>query len=78
MADRTQKNPRNVPGRFYNDLTCIDCGMCPEIAPEIFARDDEEGLSYVKKQPDSPEELAAAIEAMNACPTESIGDDRLS
>jgi len=75
MADRTDKHPRNAPGSFYNDLSCIDCDMCREIAPEVFRRDDEEGQSYVWRQPDSPDELARAREAMDRCPTETIGCD---
>jgi ferredoxin len=75
MADPTDKNPLNVPGNYYNDLTCIDCDLCRETAPQIFIRDDEEGLSYVWKQPASVEEIAAAEEARNSCPTQSIGND---
>ena len=75
MADRTDKNPLNVPGTYYNDLTCIDCDLCREIAPQVFTRDDEEGLSYVWKQPVTPEEIDAAEEARQSCPTETIGND---
>jgi len=75
MADRTDKNPLNVRGTYYNDLSCIDCDMCREIAPEVFARDEAEGLSYVWRQPVSAEQLAAAEEARLACPTETIGAD---
>lgn len=75
MADRTDKNPLNVPGKYYNDLSCIDCDLCREIAPQFFTRDDDEGLSYVWKQPVTPEEIEAAEEARQGCPTETIGDD---
>ena len=75
MADRTDKNPLNVPGTYYNDLTCIDCDLCREIAPQVFTRDEEEGLSYVWKQPVTPEEIDAAEEARQSCPTETIGND---
>ena len=75
MADKSDKNPLNRPGTYYNDLTCIDCGICPEIAPEIFRRDDEEGYSYVWKQPVASEEIARANEALDSCPTISIGNN---
>lgn len=75
MSDLIERNPLNVPGRFYNDLSCIDCGMCPEIAPNLFRRDDDEGFSYIYKQPETKEEEKLALEAIEACPTESIGDD---
>lgn len=75
MADRTDKNPLNVSGDYYNDMTCIDCDLCREIAPGSFKRDDEEGLSYVWRQPGTPDEIAAAEEALRCCPTETIGND---
>jgi len=75
MADKEDKTPLNVVGRFYNDMTCIDCDLCRGMAPELFTRDDDEGVSYVWKQPRSEEEMRLAIEAMEACPSESIGCD---
>ncbi len=75
MADRTDKNPLNVPGNYYNDLSCIDCDFCREIAPQFFTRDNDEGLTYVWKQPATPEEIAVAQKALLGCPTETIGDD---
>ena len=73
MADRTDKNPRNVPGPYYNDNTCIDCGISRDIAPEIFHRDDVEAMSYVGRQPANEQEVALADDAISQCPT---GDDR--
>lgn len=75
MADKENKNPRNVSGAIYNDMSCIDCGLCPEIAPEIFRRDDDEGYSYVWRQPVNAQDRALAAEAVDSCPTESIGND---
>ncbi len=75
MADRTNKNPLNSSGKYYNDLSCIDCDLCREIAPQIFVRDDEEGLTYTLRQPIGDEEIALVQEAMNSCPIETIGDD---
>ena len=75
MADKEDKNDLNTPGAIYNDYSCIDCGLCPEIAPQIFKRDDDEGYSYVYKQPITPEEQELAMEAIDSCPTESIGGD---
>ena len=72
MADIDEKNEKNVPGKFYVDSSCIDCR---ESAPDFFARDDDEGVSYVKKQPATDEEVAACTEAMEGCPVQAIGDD---
>ena len=74
MADIDEKTPLNVPGKFYVDSSCIDCDLCRETAPENFGRDDDEGVSYVKKQPDNETEQEACVEAMEGCPVEAIGD----
>ncbi len=75
MADKTDKNPLNATGRYYNDMTCIDCDLCRVTAPAFFVRDEEEGFTYVNHQPITPAEIALAKEALNSCPTESIGND---
>lgn len=67
--------PENVPGPYYIDSSCIDCDQCRVIAPDFFARNDDTGMGYVKRQPVTAEELALAEEAMLACATESIGND---
>ena len=38
-------------------------------------RNDDEGYSYVSKQPENEEEAQLCVDAMEACPVESIGDD---
>ena len=75
MANRNDKNERNAPGAFYVDSSCIDCDLCRETAPTVFRRNDDLGQSIVFRQPESPEELTMAIEAMQSCPTDSIGND---
>jgi ferredoxin len=75
MSDKNSKNDGNAPGPFYVDATCIDCDMCREIAPATFQRNDEIGLSIARRQPATDEELTMAIDAMNSCPTNSIGND---
>jgi ferredoxin len=75
MAEKTQKVPENVPGRFYVDVTCIDCDLCRETAPANFIRQDEDGHSYVIRQPRDAAEEAACLAALEECPVEAIGDD---
>lgn len=75
MADNNSKQPLNAPGAFYVDETCIDCDLCRENAPEFFARDEDAGASYVSTQPQSDEDIEKALEALDGCPTESIGND---
>jgi len=75
MAQLSDRTPLNVPGSWYVDDTCTDCGLCPEIAPQVFRRDDTHAQSYAWHQPATEEELALALEAQRSCPTESIGSD---
>jgi ferredoxin len=75
MADREDRNPENTPGKFYVDSQCIDCDLCRETAPANFTRADDEGYSYVYKQPANDDELAQCVEAMEGCPVEAIGND---
>lgn len=41
----------------------------------LFRRDEDMGMSLVFRQPSTPEERNQAQEAMQDCPTESIGED---
>lgn len=78
MATFDDRYPDNVPGKFYVDDQCIDCDLCRETAPENFTRNDDGGHSYVYKQPDSEEQLALCVEAMEGCPVEAIGENGAS
>ena len=75
MADFRYRYPQNVPGKFYTDILCLDCYACREIAPTIFRRDEVLNISYVCKQPATPEELAQCHECFDRCPCRAIGDD---
>jgi ferredoxin len=75
MADNTDKVEDNVDGAWYVDTNCIDCDLCRQTAPDNFERNEDEGYSYVHKQPESEDELQACQDAMEECPVEAIGDD---
>jgi ferredoxin len=75
MADVEDKNPENVEGKFYVDEQCIDCDLCREHAPDNFEREEDEGYSYVYKQPVNDQELELCMEALDGCPVEAIGND---
>ena len=66
---------QNAPGAYYVDSSCTDCDLCRSLAPAFFARDGETGYSFVHRQPASPDEIAEAEEALQSCPSESIGSD---
>jgi ferredoxin len=72
---RKRRWAENIPGKFYVSDQCLDCDYCREVAPENFARNDERGYSFVKKQPETQEELARCREALSGCCTETIFDD---
>ena len=75
MADKANRLPVNAPGRYYVDDTCIECGLCREIAPQNFALDEATRFSFVQRQPDTGDEVVLVDDAVAQCPTESIGND---
>jgi len=75
MADKANKWETNVAGKFYVDQQCIDCDLCRETAPAFFSKNYEGGYSYVSKQPETDEETALCMEAIEGCPVEAIGSD---
>ena len=75
MAVKAERLAENVPGPYYVDSSCIDCDMCRGAAPASFRRNAEIGQTVVSRQPTTPEELKQAQEALEGCPTDSIGND---
>jgi glyoxylase-like metal-dependent hydrolase (beta-lactamase superfamily II)/ferredoxin len=71
MADRRNAVRENVEGSFFVDTTCIDCDTCRQLAPDTFGETGE--FSFVKAQPGEPCRERAALHALVACPTGSIG-----
>lgn len=75
MADVEDKVPGSATGAFYVDSNCIDCDLCRQTAPDNFDRNDDEGFSFVTKQPENDEEAQLCRDALDDCPVEAIGDD---
>jgi ferredoxin len=75
MADKANKYPENVGGKYFVDNQCIDCDLCRETAPDNFKRNEDGGYSIVYKQPANADEEARCKEAKEGCPVEAIGDD---
>jgi len=75
MADKTQKIPENVPGKWYVDDTCVPCHTCLEEAPQLLKYTEDESKVIFFKQPATPEEEEAAAKASSVCPVGAIGDD---
>ncbi len=75
MASLTDRLTQNTAGKYYVDGSCIDCDMCRVNAPEFFARDDDTGMSFVKQQPATEDEIAKVEQVILDCATASIGND---
>ncbi len=78
MAEIQDRLPDNTNGRYYVDRSCIDCDVCRDTAPANFTRNDENGYSFVYRQPQTIDEKLLCDEALMACPVEAIGDDSAS
>ena len=74
MPRLSDRRPQNVEGDIYVDKTCIDCDTCRWMAPTVFR--EIEGQSAVFQQPIQENERLAALQALLACPTASIGTVR--
>ena len=75
MAEKNNKVPENVPGKYYVDDQCIACALCPATAAANFKMNHDESHAYVYKQPAGFEEQEACKTAMDECPTNCIGND---
>ena len=78
MATSKNSFTDNVPGPWYVDDQCICCGLCENVAPDIFRLSDDYSHHMVYRQPQTPAELADAENACDRCPVEAIGKDRLN
>lgn len=71
MALLSLRKPENAPGDFFVDSSCIDCDLCRQIAPGVFASAGDQ--SVVLRQPQGAAEEYDTLKALVTCPTASIG-----
>ena len=74
MARPQQRLDANVPGPFFVDRSCIDCGTCWQFDPTHFAPTGR--TSHVWAQPQGEDETRAALLSLQACPVAAIGTTR--
>lgn len=56
---------------FVDKETCIGCGLCPEVCPDIFEMDDD-GLA-IARDIEIPEDIEdSAKDAEESCPVAAI------
>jgi ferredoxin len=75
MADKDDKYPENIKGKYYVDRACIACDACVTTAPDHFGMDENDGHAFLFKQPATDEEIEMCEEAIEGCPVEAIGSD---
>ena len=63
MANPRRRHPKNAPGSWFVDDSCIDCDASRQCAPALFGELD--GQSVVIRQPSSPASVDAATRAMD-------------
>jgi ferredoxin len=51
--------------------TCIGCGLCPAICPEVFDMDDD-GKAVATSEEIGEASRASALEAEESCPVNAI------
>lgn len=72
MADPARRHPKNAPGPWFVDTSCISCDTCTDVSPEIFGR-DEARKAYVREH--RPADAALFQFALESCPVEAVGEE---
>lgn len=56
---------------FVDQETCIGCGLCPSICPEVFDMGDD-GKAHVIVDTVPGDAESGAVEAQESCPVDAI------
>lgn len=75
MADKEEKFPENVKGKFYVDKKCIACVSCASLAPQHFKMFNGGEHALVVEQPRTESEVDLCRMAADVCPVDAIGSD---
>ncbi|MDG2112848.1 MAG: MBL fold metallo-hydrolase [Actinomycetota bacterium] len=73
MARVDQAHPAGTPGRWFVDTRCVGCDAARHWAPGLIGLDDN-GRSFLARQPTTSAEEEQMWRAAMACPTASIGN----
>lgn len=55
---------------IVDEFTCIGCGLCPQICPQVFKMVNDKAVAYVSPVPEENMELCR--EAAEGCPVNAI------
>jgi ferredoxin len=77
LSSIRQRIKENTPGKYYITEQCIGCSLCYELSPENFGMNLDEGYDFVFKQPETQEDEALCLKAIQSCPVDAIRDDGL-
>lgn len=62
---KRERTPPNAPGPFFTERhCCISCHAPEPEAPDLMAFDEEEISCYFRRQPETPEEVERACQAV--------------
>lgn len=56
---------------YIDQDTCIGCGLCPSIAPEVYEMGDDDKAHAIEEDVPVSEE-SSAVEAADSCPVSAI------
>ena len=80
VAWHPERGKKNVEGAFYTiENGCLACALPEAEAPTLLSDDEEACDTFFVRQPETPEEVEAACNAIEVCCTEALrygGKDR--
>jgi ferredoxin len=75
LSSIKERIKENAPGKYYIINKCIGCTLCYELSPRNFSMNLDEGYNFIFKQPETQEDEARCMKAMQSCPADAIRDD---
>lgn len=75
LPSAKQRIKENAPGKYYIVDQCIGCTHCYVLSPGNFSMNPDEGYDFVFKQPETREDEALCLKAMQSCPADAIRND---
>jgi ferredoxin len=55
--------------------TCIGCGTCQALCPDVFELDGKNGKAKIKEGADIEKDQSCVVDAIASCPVNAIEED---